>query len=163
MIWSTVLLALMTTVSLAQTPQEDKAPENFPTLRFRFNPTYHSIGLKLGNVLNVRRQRPVLSTFEGELMMGLGSGPGLVADRSCVPGVLGQGTSTRRSTTHQQEELRNRANEECALFNNPWRFSFLSQHMFDHVELIKNRPVVMYYVNYYIAPSHILMQTNNLS
>jgi hypothetical protein len=47
------------------------------------------------------------------------------------------------------------------LFNNPWRFSFLRRSLFDHISRIKERPVVIYYVNYYVAPSHVLMNTAN--
>src|SRR5215471_3301273 len=64
------LVLLMTSVQA----QED-LPPNFPELRLSVNPLYHSVGLKLGHVLGVSRQRMVFRTFEGELMLGFGTGP----------------------------------------------------------------------------------------
>lgn len=153
--------------AVAQSPADpaimEELPEGFPKLRFRINPFYHSIGLKLGFILNVRRERPILSTYEGEMMLGVGTGPDTVVDRQCMQAILQQGTSTRRSTLddRQDQELRARVAEECALFNNPWRFSFLSDDLFRAMVPSKDRPVLIYYVNYYFAPSHILMQTGN--
>jgi hypothetical protein len=141
--------------------QTSDLPENFPELRFRFNPTYHSIGLKLGHVLTVRRHRPILSTFEGEMMLGFGTGPADAVDRQCMQVTLEQGTSTRRSNQQEQDELRAKAAQDCFLFTNPWRFSFLNTPTFNLISEIKDRPVVIYYVNYYIAPSHLLMKTKN--
>lgn len=136
-------------------------PKDFPELRFTINPLFHSIGVKLGNALSVRRVRPVARTFEGELMLGFGTAPDLVTDRQCAQSILQRGTSTRRSNTREDPELRKRADEQCALFNNPWRFSFLSRRLFESVKEIKDVPVVIYFVNYFLAPSHLLMQTRN--
>ena len=150
------LVLLMTSVQA----QED-LPPNFPELRLSVNPLYHSVGLKLGHVLGVSRQRMVFRTFEGELMLGFGTGPERVVDRQCAQTVLGRQTGTLRSRQQDQPELRERAANKCTLFINPWPFSFLSRALRDTIEEIKDNPTAIYYVNYYIAPSHLLMKTKN--
>jgi hypothetical protein len=158
MLRSSILLLLSLTLSAST-----ELPEDFPDLRFTVNPAYHSIGVKLGHALSVRRERLVLRTFEGELMLGFGTNPDQVKDRGCVQSVLSQGTSTRRAPQRPDQELQNRADEECTLFTNPWRFSFLSKSLFDKAVNTKVESVVVYYVNYYtyLRPSHLLMKTTN--
>jgi hypothetical protein len=146
-----------------KTSSSSELPEDFPKLGFTMNPTYHSIGVKLGHALSVSRQRLVLRTFEGEFMLGFGANPDQVKDRGCVQSVLNQGTNTRRTPQRQDKELQNKADEECTLFTNPWRFSFLSKSLYDRVVNNKVESVVAYYVNYYtyLKPSHLLMKTTN--
>jgi len=103
----------------------------------------------------------VFRTFEGELMLGFGTGPERVVDRQCAQTVLGRQTGTLRSRQQDQPELRERAANKCTLFINPWPFSFLSRALRDTIEEIKDNPTAIYYVNYYIAPSHLLMKTKN--
>src|SRR6185312_5782713 len=148
--------------SLPLTAQSPALPEGFPEIRFSMNPLYHSTGMKLGHILAVRRERPILSTYEGELMLGFGTSAGRVVDRACMQTVLEQGTSTRRSENPQEQvEHTRQVQDECSLFSNPWRFSLLNTAIFENLSTVKDRPAVIYYINYYITPSHILMKTKN--
>jgi len=134
-------------------------PDNYPVLNFSMNPIYHSIGVQLGHVLSMRRERPIFRTFEGEMMLGFGSSPGAMVDRKCVQARV----QARRTSGNQQEqdEQRRVANEDCFLFDNPFRFSTLRSKTFNSVVVQKDRPIVLYYINYHIAPSFALMRTRN--
>jgi hypothetical protein len=160
--WRTLLAVILTSIPvLAQDPQPSELPRDYPEIRFSLNFTYHSLGLKLGHLLGVRRERPILSTYEGELMLGYGSSPETVVERQCRQEILQQGTSTRRTPAQDQEDLNKKVDAKCRLFDNPWRFSFLNFPLFTALSGMHDDPIVLYYVNYYIAPSHILMRTNN--
>jgi hypothetical protein len=94
-------------------------------------------------------------------MLGIGTGPEVAVDRACMQDILQHGTSTRRSKHDEDAQLRKRATQECRLFTNPWRFSFLSGKLYESVKDIKDSPVLIYYINYYFMPSHLLMRTKN--
>lgn len=139
-----------------------EVPEDFPLFtRFSVSPFYYSTGLQLGNVLSVRRERPILSTFEGELNLGIGSTKGPLIDRGCVADIV-EPQVNRRTPPARVEELTREASVSCEIFRNPWRFSFLSTPLFERMSAIKDRPVVIYFINYYVAASHILMRTTNM-
>lgn len=134
-------------------------PEDFPVFSFSINPIYHSIGLQLGHVLSIRRERIFIRTFEGEMMLGVGSNPGSVVDRQCVRTVLDeQGPSGNQQV---QDARQRRANTDCFLFDNPWRFSTLKTPVFNKIAALKNDSMLIYYINYHVAPSYALTKTTN--
>jgi hypothetical protein len=137
-------------------------PEDYPEIRFSMNPIYDSVGFQFGHILNARRMRPLLSTFEGELMLGFGTGgtgSTDVADRRCVEQVMGE---VRRVAFPQDREAALREGlDNCYLFTNPWPFSFLDPKVFDVYTGVQNRPVVIYYSNFFWRPEHLLMKTRN--
>ncbi len=118
-------------------------PDNFPTLSQTMNPLYNSRGFQLGRILNVRRLRPILSSFEGDMMVGLGTDPKPMFDRLCL------------------EERRARAERDCQLFENPWPFSFLDRSLATEHAALRNRAAVVFFSNYFWRPAHMLMSTNN--
>lgn len=152
-----LLTLLIPLATWAQKPDPNDTPADFPIIRFSMNPFYHSTGFYLGHVLNVRRMRPILSTYEGEMMIGFGSNPRPVVDRRCVQAYV----AAQKSGTPAENQLA--AEQECALFPNPWKFSSLSLSLRDAITVIKERPVVIFYTNYLWVPSHILTKTNNLA
>lgn len=149
-------LLLNPVTGLAQETQEsNEIPENFPVVRFSINPLYYSTGFYLGHVLNVRRVRPILSTFEGEMMIGFGSNPQPVSDRRCMQMYM---ATPRPDEKQNIEEV---ARQECMLFQNPWKFSFLSQGLQNTLVILKERPVVVFYTNYLFIPQYLLTKTRN--
>ena len=73
-----ILLSMVTSATAQAQDQEgsgSELPKDFPRLGFSINPIYHSIGLKLGHVLNPRRVRVFRRTFEGSMMLGFGTNP----------------------------------------------------------------------------------------
>lgn len=154
---SLILILLVPIVAWAQEPDPNDTPADFPIIRFSMNPLYSSTGFYLGHVLNVRRVRPILSTYEGEMMIGFGSNPRPVVDRRCVQAYVAaqkEGSPAKNQLTAEQE---------CALFPNPWKFSFLSRSLKDTISVIKESPVVIFYTHHLWVPSHILTQTHNLA
>lgn len=154
------IFALMIWIPLtawAQAPAPNDTPADFPIIRFSMNPFYSSTGFYLGHVLNVRRVRPILSTFEGEMMIGFGSNPRPVVDRRCVQAYV----AAQKEGTPAENQLA--GEQECALFPNPWKFSFLSSALRDTIAEIKERPVVVFYTHHFWVPSHLLTKTNFLA
>lgn len=136
------LLFLLIGLTQAQQNQlGSDVPPDFPRLGFAINPLYDSVGIRFGHALNVRRHRPVLQTFEGDFMLGFGTGPEQVVDRTCL-----QNRGTR---------------EQCFLFDNPWRFSTLDNGLFQQIQDFKDKPILLYYINYFFEPAHLLMHTTN--
>jgi hypothetical protein len=145
------------------TPPEPGLPVGFPEFsRWSLSPFSYSTGIQLGQILNLRRERPVFSTFEGDLMLGFGTSFGEKVDRVCVESELPT-QSRARISSEELARLTQEARNSCALFRNPWRFSFLSSNLFDRIVPMKGRPVLLYFINYFsaIAPSHILKRTSN--
>jgi hypothetical protein len=158
-----IAIAFLITALLAHSEVPESLadiPPDFPSIGFTLNPSYSAIGLHFGSILNVRRERPVLSTYEGELMMGLGSNPGPKEDRVCAQSRM---DSIRQRTGNQQEQnaLAKSSATDCLLFKNPWRFSFLNDELYSRMISVKERPVLIYYITHLFSFSHILMRTRN--
>ena len=152
-----LLLTLLLSSGNAQETNLVDPPKDFPFIGFSINPIYHSIGVRLGNVLTIRRERPVLRTFEGEQMLGFGTNPRPIVDRQCVQSILGERSPNQQATDANRRE----ADRKCFLVNNPSRFSTLNSSLYDKITEIKDQPLLIYYITHHIAPSHVLMRTRD--
>jgi hypothetical protein len=159
-----IILLLLIFAALRVRGQEAVPPDlpaDYPSIGFSMNPLYYSVGVKFGIVLNPHRDRIMFRTFEGDLMLGLGTSPGQVSDRRCEQAVIGPQQRRAGGNQQLQDELRKKATEECFLFRNPLPLSYLSSATHDIMVGLANKPAVVYYINYYITPRRLLMRTNN--
>jgi len=132
---------------------EVQLPPGVPKIRWSPNLLYTEEGFRLGSI--VRFGEHWFWHFEGELMLGFNSTPGIIMDHDCVE------TETAATEKIKNEKKKrhalNAVNSKCLIGPNPWPFSVVDRKLFDKYSDASASPVVLYYTQAVNGPAGLVL------
>jgi hypothetical protein len=128
---------------------EVKLPAEIPKIRWTPDPLYSEEGFRLGTI--IRFGEHWFWHFEGQLMMGFDSNPGILMDHDCER-IETKAADRLKNEKKRQAAIKNIATN-CLIGANPWPFSVVDRNLFNQIGSSSVTPVVVYYTRAIASPA----------